>query len=290
MKIIILGATGLLGSAVYQKLSQQHGLDVFGTIRNESSRDLFLSKYRSKLVCCADLSSEQNLRGLLKKIKPNVIINCLSLSKQLLKGKGSCVPDYIYMYSLLPHQLAAWCKLSNARLIHISTDGVFSGDKGLYKESDVPDARSLYGMSKILGEQNDVFAITLRTSIIGHSLKESYGLVDWLLSQQETCNGYSRVIFSGLPTVILAQIICDYVIPNYNLHGIYHLAAPPISKYDLLEMVAKTYNKKIKIVPVDRPISNLSLSSTKFSAETGFISPDWKDLISLMYKFNSING
>jgi len=288
MKVLILGATGLLGSAVYQVMSQKYSLDVFGTIRDESSKYLFLSKYRSKLVHCADLSFEQNLRQLLKKIQPIVVINCLSLSKKLLKG-GFPI-DFTYTYSLLPHQLAAWCKFSNARLIHISTDAVFSGDRGLYSESNIPDARNLYGLSKLLGEQNESHTVTLRTSMIGHDLRDNSGLLSWFLSQHEICNGYRRVIFSGLPTVILAKIICDYIIPNDKLHGIYHLSAPPISKYDLLVLIAKAYQKKIKIVPVDKPISDLSLNSTKFCAATGFTSPDWQDLIRIMYEFNLING
>jgi len=149
----------------------------------------------------------------------------------------------------LPHRLARLCELSGARLVHMSTDCVFAGDKGCYLESDPSDAKDLYGRSKFLGEVAYPHAVTLRTSIIGHELQSAHGLVGWFLAQQERCNGYTKAVFSGLPTVVLAQIIRDVVIPRPDLSGVYHVAAEPIAKYDLLKLIAETYGKTIEIVP-----------------------------------------
>jgi dTDP-4-dehydrorhamnose reductase len=127
--------------------------------------------------------------------------------------------------------------------------------------------------------------VTLRTSIIGHELQSAHGLVNWFLSQQEHCNGYTRAIFSGLPTVVLAQIIRDVVIPRTDLSGVYHVAAQPISKYDLLKLVADVYGKKIEIVPSDKLVIDRSLNAERFSAATGYVVPGWPELIKLMHSY-----
>ena len=135
--------------------------------------------------------------------------------------------------------------LNRVRLIQISTDGVFSGSRGEYSEDDFPDTNDDYGVSKLLGEVRDLHAITLRTSIIGHELQNKTGLLDWFLSQHIECSCYTRSIFSGFPTIVLAQIIRDVIIPRPDLYGIYHIASQPISKFDLLQLVAKKYGKHI---------------------------------------------
>ena len=144
--------------------------------------------------------------------------------------------------SLLPHRLARLCELSGARLVHISTDCIFAGDKGGYLETDPSDAIDLYGRSKFLGEVSYRNSVTLRTSIIGHELQSSHGLINWFLAQDKQCKGFSQAIFSGLPTVVLAGIIRDVVIPNEDLFGVYHVASQPISKYNLLKLVADVYS------------------------------------------------
>ncbi len=129
------------------------------------------------------------------------------------------------------------CESASARLLHISTDCVFSGERGNYSELDKPDAEDLYGRSKLLGEVSYPHAVTLRTSIIGHELNSRHGLLEWFLSQNGRVTGYSRAVFSGLPTCELARVVREYVVPNNDLNGIYHVAAEPISKYDLLQMI-----------------------------------------------------
>jgi len=182
----------------------------------------------------------------------------------------------------LPHQLLQLCDDHDARLVHISTDGVFSGQRGDYSENDITDACDLYGLSKRLGEINRPNAVTLRTSIIGPDLGIGHGLLSWFLKQEGSCKGYTRAFFSGLPTVVLAEIIRDFIIPNHNLSGIYHLAAEPISKFNLLREIAFAYGKSIEIIPVDQPIIDRSLNAERFYHATGYIAPNWQTLIATM--------
>jgi len=170
-----------------------------------------------------------------------------------------------------------------SRLIHISTDCVYSGAKGNYMESDPADCEDIYGRSKLLGEVDYPHAITLRTSTIGHELQSMHGLLDWFLCQKKQCNGYTRAIFSGLPTIVLAQIIRDIVIPNTILTGLYHISAEPISKYELLKLIADEYGKTIDIIKDEKFTIDRSLNSNRFQNATGFKSASWPDLIKLMH-------
>jgi dTDP-4-dehydrorhamnose reductase len=175
--------------------------------------------------------------------------------------------------------------LANSRFIHISTDCVFSGAKGGYLESDASDAKDLYGRSKYLGEVDYPNAITLRTSIIGHELQSCHSLIDWFFSQQGQCRGFTRAVFSGVPTFVLAKIIRDVVIPRPKMHGLYHVAAAAISKYELLKLVAEVYGKEIIIQPDDSLVIDRSLNPARFTEATGFITPPWPEMIKTMFSY-----
>jgi len=168
-------------------------------------------------------------------------------------------------------------------MIHISTDGVFDGKRGGHTERDEVNISDVYGMSKFLGEVNYPHCLTLRTSIIGHELKGKRGLVEWFLSQKKDVRGYTKAIYSGLPTIELAEIISDYILPNDNLAGIYHVSSEPISKYDLLCLIADRYVKKIEIKPSDKVAIDRSLDSSIFRSLTGYTPPSWPELINKMY-------
>jgi dTDP-4-dehydrorhamnose reductase len=171
-----------------------------------------------------------------------------------------------------------------SRLVHISTDCVYSGRKGGYVESDPADPEDLYGSSKYLGElHNDSHAITLRTGFIGHERGSSRSLVDWFLAQQGEVQGYSRAIYSGLPAIELARVIKDFVLPNPEMSGLYHVSAKPIAKLDLLKIIADVYGKTIRIVPNDTMVIDRSLRSERFSQATGYVAPEWPNLIELMH-------
>lgn len=280
MKVLVLGANGMLGNAVFRVLSEKEDWEVFGTVRSGEMTTLVSPKRAERLVVGCDVEKDDALVKVFGDLRPDVVVNCISLAKRLLSAGDPLL--MIPIYSLLPHRLAGLCKLAGARLVHISTDGVFSGAKGSYTEDDPPDAKDLYGIVKYLGEVRYPHTITLRTSIIGHGLKGTSGLIDWFLSQSGSCKGFSRVIYSGLPTVTVAQLLRDVVIPRPDLSGLYHLSSNPISKHALLQLVADVYGKAINIIEDDSVAVDRSLNSKRFESATGYIAPDWPELISDM--------
>jgi dTDP-4-dehydrorhamnose reductase len=212
-----------------------------------------------------------------------VVINCIGLIKQ--RENVNNLLDVLPINSLFPHQLSEICKQYDVRLIHISTDCVFSGKKGGYVESDKSDAENLYGISKYLGEINHKEnCVTLRTSIIGHELNSKKALLEWFLSQELSVKGYRKAVFSGLTTNELSKVIRDIVIPNKSLAGLFHISSKAIDKYSLLKMISEVYNKKIEIISDDSLIIDRSLDSSYFTKTTGYIAPDWHDMIKEMYE------
>lgn len=283
-KILILGATGMLGNAVYRYLSNQEGLIVYGTMRSSSDSKYFPASIQNNLLSSVDLLGQDDIIRVFKQVKPTIVINCVGLIKQLSNANDTLIA--LPVNAMLPYRLAELTDLINARLIHISTDCVFSGAKGLYKESDVCDATDLYGISKKIGEVVDSsHVITLRTSIIGRELKSKFALIDWFLNQTREVKGFTKAIFSGLPTVELARIIHEYILPNSDLHGLYHVSSEPIDKYSLLSLVADVFNKEISIIPDETLQINRSLDSSLFRKVTGYVPPSWRDLIMNMKHF-----
>jgi dTDP-4-dehydrorhamnose reductase len=281
MKILVLGVTGMLGSAVFKYIANHTSHSVFGTMRGKGGAKYFEEKYKERFYSDVDVLEYESLVNVFEKVRPDVVVNCVGLIKQLLQAKDplSTLP----LNSMLPHRLSKLCKLTGARLVHISTDCVFSGSKGMYLESDVSDAVDLYGKSKFIGEVEDQpHAITLRTSIIGHELASQSSLVDWFLSQEGVVKGFTKAIFSGVPTAELARIIVDFVIPSRDLFGLYHVSVEPIDKFTLLSEIAKVYQKKIDIVPDEQLAIDRSLDSTRFREAVGYVPPSWADLIQFM--------
>lgn len=177
------------------------------------------------------------------------------------------------------------CRSVGARMIHISTDCVFDGKKGNYTEHDSSNADDLYGRSKFLGEvAYPPHCLTLRTSIIGHELKGKLGLIEWFLAQKGKVDGFTHAVYSGFPTVELAHIITEYILPNKDMNGVYHVSSDPISKYDLLKLVAKRYGKQIKIEPYNKFYQDHSLDSSVFRRITGYTPPSWPELVDKMYQ------
>jgi dTDP-4-dehydrorhamnose reductase len=286
MRILVLGASGMLGSAVMRTLNEKTDWEIFGTLRSAGAKRFFSQEIAERLIAGCDVENHDSLVNVFQRVKPNVVINCIGLIKQVADADDPLLA--LPINSLLPHRLAALCALGKARLIHISTDCVFSGSRGGYTEDDQSDATDLYGKSKYIGEVYAPHTITLRTSIIGHELQSAHGLVEWFLLQKKQCNGYNRAIFSGLPTVALAQVIRDFVIPKPDLFGLYHVAAKPISKFDLLNLVAEVYDKSIVIVPDDHLVIDRSLNADKLKQDTGYVAPAWSDLIQLMRRSRSL--
>jgi dTDP-4-dehydrorhamnose reductase len=282
VKVLVLGANGMLGNAVLRIFSESSGYKAFGSVRLSATLRFMPIDLHPCIITGVDVEDNNSLMRVFEEVKPDVVINCIGLVKQLATLEPLAT---ISINSLLPHRLAMMCKEVNARLVQISTDCVFSGKKGMYTEADPSDATDLYGRSKYLGEVDYPHAITLRTSIIGHELESANSLIGWFLAQEGSIRGYRRAIFSGLPTVEMARIIRDYVILHSELRGVYHVSAAPINKFDLLTLVARIYGKSIDICPDDQLVIDRSLDSTRFQLATGYVAPPWPELVTSMRKF-----
>jgi len=283
MKILILGVTGMLGNAMFRFIAEDPSYKVYGTARNSSTRRYFSEESSTQIIAPVDVENHDSLIKTFALVKPDIVVNCIGLVKQLADANDPL--QALPINALLPHRLRVLCSATGARLIHISTDCVFSGTKGNYSESDFADANDLYGRSKFLGEVDYPNAITLRTSIIGHELYGHKSLLCWFLSEQNSVKGFTRAIFSGVPTIELARIVRDIVIPRPEMHGLYHVAAKPINKFDLLELIAKFYGKTIDIIPSNELVIDRSLNAERFNKSTGYTPPEWSELIQRMYEF-----
>ncbi|CAG1772247.1 dTDP-4-dehydrorhamnose reductase [uncultured bacterium] len=285
MRVLVLGASGMLGHTVFRYFSEMTEIETFGTLRSHQALRFFDESLHQRLITAVDVENMDSLAAVLAKVKPTVVINCVGLVKQLAEANNPLLA--LPINALLPHRLAQLCELLNARLVHISTDCVFSGRRGFYSEQDESDATDLYGRSKFLGEVVKSPHITLRTSIIGHELNSQQGLLEWFLAQQGSVNGYDKAIFSGVPTVELARVIAEFVLPN-GLSGLYQVASKPISKFELLRLFAKEYGCCIEILPNSELVLDRSLNGEKFVKVTGYQCPDWVSLIRTMREFNHV--
>ena len=280
--VLILGATGMFGHTLLRSLITYSELKVYATARSNNGLDRWFSAdLLERIHPYVDADNFDSVLRVLGDVRPDVVVNCIGVIKQLSMAKDPLVT--IPINSLFPHRLALACKAAGCRLVHISTDCVFSGTKGLYTENDSSDADDLYGKSKYLGEVDYPHCVTLRTSIIGHELSTSYSLIDWFLSQEGKVRGFTKAIYTGFPTVEMARIIADYVIPNPSLNGLYQVASAPISKYELLQLVAERYGKTIEIEPDAQFHCDRSLEASRFRQATGYVPPSWPELVSAMW-------
>ena len=285
MKILVLGASGMLGHTLVHQLSTiDPDWEIFGTVRSESTYKYFNKKISENFISGVNVENVDSLIQVFDRVRPDIVINCVGLVKQLADSEDPL--QALPINSILPHRLSKLCQLNDSKLIHISTDCVFSGERGGYLETDFSDAKDLYGKSKFLGEVNYPHTITLRTSIIGHELQSTNGLVDWFLAQEKSCYGFTNAIFSGVPTIVLADIIGQVVIPNlHKLSGLYQIASEPITKFDLLNLIAQIYKKKIEIIPNGDLKIDRSLDATLFFNEAGYIAPGWNNMVKQMHTF-----
>jgi len=272
----------MLGHKLWQIFT--HRFDTYLTLRrgfNSYKQYKLFDKARSiDHVSAEDFDS---VARAITEFKPDVVVNCIGIVKQAEAAKDPLVS--IEINALFPHRLAKLCRAEKVRLIHISTDCVFSGSKGNYKESDLSDAEDLYGRTKFLGEVDYRDCMTIRTSMIGRELETSNGLIEWFLSQEDkTIQGYTRAIFSGFTTNALAEIIAGIITKSPELHGVWHVASEPISKFELLSLVKQVYGLNIKVESDETAVCDRSLNSERFRKVTGFVPPTWHDMIEQMYR------
>jgi len=281
VNVLILGATGMLGYSLFSNLADYAELTVKGTVRNIDGKQKFFEKYQDKLLLGIDVTDIASIEQAIIETKPDVVFNCIGLIKQHDIAKQHVAA--IEINALLPHQLAALCDQYASRLIHFSTDCVFDGKQGMYQEADLPTATDLYGKSKCLGEVNYGRHLTLRTSIIGHELDSAVSLVDWFLSQRGAVKGFSKAVFSGLPTCYIAKLLADNILNKPDLCGLYHLSAEPIDKHSLISLVAEIYGKSIEINESAQLVIDRSLDSSRLRQALDLTVPSWRELIEFMH-------
>jgi dTDP-4-dehydrorhamnose reductase len=277
---MILGATGMLGHKLVQILSER--FDTWAAVRGGPAA---LERYglidESRVIPGVDAMDPDSLVRAIARACPDVVLNAAGVIKQLPQANDPTVT--VGVNALFPHRLAALCDAAGARLIHVSTDCVFSGRKGVYRESDPADAEDLYGRSKLLGEVDRAPHLTVRTSIIGRELASANGLVEWFLGNTgKRVHGYRNAIYSGLTTLEFARLASEIIDKHSHLDGIYHVSSVPISKYELLELLRNVFGVAIEVEPFDDEWSDRSLDSTRFREATGYIAPDWNQLIAEM--------
>jgi dTDP-4-dehydrorhamnose reductase len=286
MKVLVVGGSGMLGHKLVQVLSES--FDVSTTIRGSLQKyEKFELFRRQQTFENINVENIDSVKGVVEAVKPNVLINAIGVIKQIPTAKDTI--KTLTINSIFPHRLAELAREFQFRLINIGTDCVFSGNKGNYVETDVPDASDLYGKSKQLGEVTAENCLTLRTSIIGRELFTAHSLVEWFLSNRDgTVKGYRKAVFSGFPTIVLAEILANIIENHPTLEGLYHVSSQPINKHDLLNLIKKFYRLEIEIEPFDDFQIDRSLDSTKFRRATGFEPSDWSDMIERMAEDNAL--
>ena len=276
MKILILGADGMLGHQLIE--SYRGKFETVGTYRRSNHNYTDFTNYLSDQcyynIEATDFASIGNIITL---IKPTVVINAIGIVKQ--RNQEQEIVSNIKVNSLLPHQLANFCQRQGTRLVHISTDCVFSGNRGSYLESDIPDAEDIYGRTKLLGEVTGKGCLTLRTSIIGLELTRKKSLIEWYLTQNYPIQGFKNAIYSGFTTIEMARIIEKILLHFPNESGLYHLSSKPIDKFNLLNSLNNLLGKRITITENLDFSCDRSLSSQRFRENFNYTPPEWSFML-----------
>ena len=280
IKVLVIGGTGMLGHKLVQRLAD--AFIVFSTVRGTYES---VAEYRifdpDRTIERIDVTALIDVERALSISEPDVVINCTGVVKQVPGARD--VVHTLDINSILPHRLHELSLRYGFRLVLISTDCVFRGDRGHYSEADTPDATDLYGRSKVLGEIDAGNTVTIRTSLVGRELETSHGLIEWFLSSRKgTVNGYRKAIFSGFPTVVFADIIEDLLHVWPDLCGIFHVSSDPIDKYSLLCLANEAFQAGIEIKPDDSLAIDRSLDSSRFRRITGFSPTVWEKMVERM--------
>ena len=276
-RVLVVGGSGMLGHKLLQVLGER--FDVAATVRDAAAWIGHpLLGDRDRVLGGVEATKPETIAEALTSVRPDVVVNCIGIVKQ--RAAASDPVQSILVNALFPHLLARQCREIGCRLIHISTDCVFSGRSGGYSEADLPDPVDLYGRSKLLGEVAGPGLLTLRTSMIGRELGGRAGLLEWFVAQRGGhVRGFRRAVFSGLTTVALARLIGEVVSHHVSLEGLFHVASEPISKHDLLVRISDALDLGIEIEPASEPACDRSLDGARFAAATGIAVPTWDSMI-----------
>lgn len=276
-RVLILGGAGMLGHKLWQVCATR--FETWVTLRGAMEGHARFALFDpARVVEGVDVLEPRTVADALRVARPDVVVNAVGITKQRPAARDPIAA--IEVNALFPHRLAALCRSGGVRLIHLSTDCVFSGRRGMYTEDDLPDPEDLYGRSKLLGEVEDRYSLVLRTSMIGRELQTAYGLVEWFLGQRGArVRGYTHAVFSGFPTVVLSRLIADIIVDYRNLAGLYHVSAAAIDKYTLLRLLRDAYDAAVEIEPYPDVRVDRSLDSRRFREATGYAPPAWPDLV-----------
>jgi dTDP-4-dehydrorhamnose reductase len=283
-RVLVLGATGMLGHKITEVLSTEPEIDLHATVRGAEApkhgREATVTYHTGVHVS----SSTAPLIAILARLAPDVVVNAIGAIKQ--KNLSDSVDETFFLNGTLPHALALLNPNRAGRVIHFSTDCVFVGDRGNYTEADTPDAEDLYGRSKACGEMHYGRHLTIRTSIVGFELTGHLGLLGWLFRQApgSSIRGYANAIFSGLPTVSLSRTVRDVIVGGKEINGLFHVASEPITKYDLLRRVSVRFSLGHQFTADETVKINRSLNDTAFRTRTETNTPNWDDLIEELHQ------
>ncbi len=277
MRLLILGGSGMLGHQLGRTLQAKH--KVWTTLRrpitDHTSHEIFDT---STSIQVRDITDRDILSRVLEKAQPEAVINCVGIIKQLNEAKDESKIRRVN--AEFPHHLAKQCETLGTRLIHFSSDCVFSGIKGNYSEDDPVDATDLYGKTKHLGEVTNHHCVTIRSSVIGYEIDSNLSLLGWFLNQQgKTIKGYTRAIYSGFTTIEMAKIVERILTRHQSLFGLWQVASEPISKYDLLKLCEAKLGWQGTIKPDDSFECDRSLNGERFKDATGYQPPTWEEMI-----------
>jgi dTDP-4-dehydrorhamnose reductase len=282
MTIVVLGANGMLGHKIVERLSPRH--DVVGTVRAMVADPALAARAPdAEIITGVSADRFAAVARLLGRIRPSAIVNCIGVIKQRPEAQDAATT--IAINAVFPNQLAEWCASRGVRLVHFSTDCVFSGSAGPYRPDALPDAGDTYGRSKALGEVGGPGRLTIRSSVIGHELAGRLSLVDWFLSRAGgEVKGYARALYKGLPAVVMAELVERALTDWRDLHGIWQVASAPISKHDLLHLINARYGAGIRITRDGSFHCDRRLDGSAFAARTGWQAPPWEELVARMHE------
>jgi dTDP-4-dehydrorhamnose reductase len=274
-RVLILGGTGMLGHVLWRACRER--FDAHVTVRgDEPEPEAAAVLDPDRTITGVRAEDPRSIARALDATGAEAAVNCIGVVKQIVDDPVTT----IRVNSLYPHELAAACGERGARLIHLSTDCVFAGHKGGYTETDPPDPADLYGRSKLLGEPALPGALTIRTSMIGRELQTTNGLLEWFLAQRGgSVRGFTRAVFSGPTTPVLARAIADVLERQPDLEGLWHLGAEPIAKHDLLIRLRDAFELEVEIEPDDTVAIDRSLDSSRFQEATGWSAPSWDEMV-----------
>jgi dTDP-4-dehydrorhamnose reductase len=283
-RVLVLGATGMLGHKLVQRLAAR-GLSVFGTMRSSSPPDTSAARVAlgaaRQILHDVDVLQDGPLQAAIETADPDVVVNAVGVIKQIDMAKDPVTS--ISTNALLPHRTAAFCKKRGARLIQFSTDCVFAGRRGPYPENAPTDAEDLYGRSKLLGEVSGPGCLTIRSSIVGRELRGRSSLVEWFLSQRGgQATGFTGALYTGLTTNVMSDLVGKLIMEYPEVEGVCHVASEPISKYELLQFVNTHYKLGITLGRDDKFFCDRRLDGSAFRKRTGFSAPSWDTMIAEM--------